>query len=90
MKKTSKNGARGQGSATAGPPPSTIGSSSLRSAASNGTPARSSISSTFVYVSSCGSVNPQRSHSRTGRDSSRVHRGTRDARMSAAMSGQGQ
>ena len=47
-KNASKNGASGQGLATAGPPPRTMGSSPSRSAACSGTPARSSISRTFV------------------------------------------
>ena len=47
MKKASKNGASGAGFDADGPPATTIGSPSPRSAARSGMPARSSTSSTF-------------------------------------------
>ena len=84
MKKASKNGASGHGFATAGPPPSTIGCPSPRSAACSGTPARSSISSTLVYVSSCGSVKPQRSHAGDRPPCSPASRAARRRRASSA------
>ena len=48
IRKTSKKSARGSGFATHGPPPMTIGSASVRSAARTGIPARSSMFGTFV------------------------------------------
>ena len=89
MKNTSMNGASGSGLEADGPPAITIGSSSPRSADRSGMPARSSVSSTFEYVSSACSVIPTRSHSRTGRHDSSVNSGTPSRRMASAMSGHG-
>ncbi len=90
MKTASKNGASGAGLEALGPPATTIGSSSPRSAALSGMPARSSTSSTLEYVSSACSVIPSRSASRTGRHDSSVKSGSPCRRIASAMSGHGQ
>ena len=90
MKNASKNGVSGAGFDADGPPATTIGSPSPRSAARSGMPARSSTSSTLEYVSSAWSVIPSRSTSLTGRHVSSVKSGSPSRRIASAMSGHGQ
>ncbi len=89
MKNASMNGASGSGFDALGPPAITMGSSSPRAAPRSGMPARSSVSSTFEYVSSACSVMPSRSSSRTGVHVSSVKSGMPSRRIASAMSGQG-
>ena len=85
----STNGARGSGFDAHGPPVSTSGSPSRRSAWRSGMPARSSIVSTLVYVSSDWSVKPTTSNSRAARPDSSAYSGTPRSRISRSMSGHG-
>ena len=89
MDSASKNGAYGSGLNAHGPPPSTNGSSSARASACSGMPAKSSVSSTFVAASSCGSVMPTASNSRTGAQLSRENSGSPSARSVSQNAGAG-
>ena len=89
MLKASKNGAYGSGLNAQGPPPSTSGSPSPRASARSGIPARSSVSSTFVAASSCGSVMPTASNSATGAQLSMENSGRPSARMVSQSVGAG-
>jgi hypothetical protein len=74
---------------TEGPPAKTTGSSSDRSSARRGMPARSRASTMLVHAISCARVNPTTSNEATGDDVSSERRGIPSSRMRSAMSTQG-
>ena len=84
----SMKSAIGSGLNAACPPASTIGSSSVRSTACSGIPARSSAVSMFVYPSSVENDSPNTSNARTGRWLSSVNCGISWSRITFSMSGQ--
>ena len=89
MLMASKNGAYGSGLYAHGPPPSTNGSSSARSSARIGKPAKSIASSTLVAASSCGKVMPMASNAAKGAQLSIENRGNSAWRNASHISGAG-
>ena len=89
MKKASMNGASGSGWVAVGPPHSTSGLVSSRSSARSGSPARSRMFSTLVYVSSYCNDMPSTSNCRSGVADSSVTNGNPRARISPSQSTHG-
>jgi hypothetical protein len=79
-------GASGSAWVAVGPPATTRGSASVRSRDHRGMPPRSSMSSTFVYVSSYCSENPTTSKCDKGWADSSDRSGSSLARSWASMS----
>ncbi len=89
MTKASTNSAIGSGLKACAPPAMTSGWRASRSSERSGSPARSSIMSTFVYCSSYWREKPRTSNDRAGLWESSEKSGIASRRISASASGQG-